>query len=146
PAAPVAGIVVGEPTRRVTARAVEYAAIQPIVAKGKHEPVRAWQAVALRADPGGAGAAPLVGRERELELLLGVVGSPSRLVTLVGPPGLGKTRLLRELCRALAAREEPFVWRQGRCLPYGDGVTFWALGEIVKAQAGILASDSPEEA
>src|SRR5436853_920257 len=111
-AAPVAGILVGEATRRATARAFEYAAVEPVVAKGKHEPVLAWQPVALRVDPGGPCAAPLVGRERELELLLDRVASPSRLVTLVGVPGLGKTRLLNELCRALGARERPFVWRQ----------------------------------
>ena len=67
-----------------------------------------------------------------------------QLVTVVGEPGVGKSRLVGELADALSTPSPELVsWRQGRCLPYGDGVTFWALGEIVKAQAGILESDAP---
>jgi tetratricopeptide (TPR) repeat protein len=69
-----------------------------------------------------------------------------QLVTLVGEPGVGKTRLLRELGRWLDDQDDLVYWRQGRCLPYGEGITFWALGELVKAHAGILESDSPEQA
>jgi DNA-binding transcriptional ArsR family regulator len=69
-----------------------------------------------------------------------------QLVTLVGVPGIGKSRLVFELFRILEADSELILWRHGRCLPYGEGVTFWALGEIVKAQAGILESDSRDEA
>ena len=65
------------------------------------------------------------------------------LVTLLGEPGVGKSRLIQEFGRFVDDREEFVSWRQGRCLPYGEGITFWALGEIVKAQAGILESDPP---
>ena len=60
-----------------------------------------------------------------------------QLLTLVGVPGIGKSRLVYELSRIVDADPELITWRQGRCLAYGDGVTMWALGEIVKAQAGI---------
>ena len=68
------------------------------------------------------------------------------LVTLVGEPGAGKSRLCAELRSIANARPELVTWRQGRCLPYGDGVAFWALGELVKAHAGVYESDSPEAA
>ena len=68
-----------------------------------------------------------------------------QLVTLVGVPGIGKSRLVLELFHAVERHPELIHWRHGRCLPYGEGVTFWALGEIVKAQAGILESDSEAE-
>src|SRR5207247_10121416 len=110
-------------------------------------PVPAWEA--LRVPTGiGAGrphATPLVGREQELEELQAALDDVSarrapRLVTLLGSPGLGKSRLVHEFrSRALAA-----TWRQGRCVPYGSGVTYAALGEIVKAHAGIVEADSPE--
>ena len=88
---------------------------------------------------------PFVGREDELALLertyvRAVRESSVQLVTIAGEPGSGKTRLAEELRRAV----EPTAWLEGRCLPYGNGVTFWALGEIVKAYAGILESDDAE--
>ena len=64
----------------------------------------------------------------------------------MGVPGIGKSRLVYELSQAVDRDPELISWRQGRCLPYGDGVTFWALGEIVKAQAGILEADTAEVA
>jgi tetratricopeptide (TPR) repeat protein len=69
-----------------------------------------------------------------------------QLVTVVGEPGVGRSRLVAELFAYIAAKPEFTRWRQGRCLPYGEGITFWALGEIVKAEAGILESDSVEVA
>ena len=69
-----------------------------------------------------------------------------QLVTVVGEPGIGKSRIVAELLVHAQEREPRLTWRQGRCLPYGDGVTFWALGEIVKAHAGILETDDPEQA
>ena len=59
---------------------------------------------------------------------------------------MGKSRLVAELGRYVDARPELVTWRQGRCLPYGEGITFWALGEIVKAHAGILDTDPAEQA
>ena len=95
--------------------------------------------------------APLVGRQRELDFLTDALTrareerSP-QLVTLVGVPGIGKSRLVYELSRAVDADPEIITWRQGRSLPYGDGVTYWALAEMAKAQAGIFETDTPEEA
>src|SRR5213079_3262603 len=71
--------------------------------------------------------------------------SSLQLVTMTGEPGVGKTRLIAEFSRFVDNRPEIVWWRQGRCLPYGEGITFWALGEFVKAHAGILESDGPEE-
>src|SRR5438067_1414134 len=84
-------------------------------------------------------AAPLVGRDREVELLVAAleraVGERTpQLVTLVGVPGIGKSRLLAELFHAIERGQRLVTWRQGRSLPYGEGVSFWALGEMVKAQ------------
>ena len=64
-------------------------------------------------------------------------------MTVVGEPGIGKSRIVAELLAHAQASTPALTWRQGRCLPYGDGITFWALGEIVKAQAGILETDDP---
>ncbi len=89
---------------------------------------------------------PFVGREHERTLLLETFlraerESSVQLVTVVGEPGIGKSRLVTELRTTLDDRPELITWRHGRCLPYGEGITFWALGEIVKAEAGILESD-----
>ena len=70
----------------------------------------------------------------------------AQLVTLVGVPGIGKSRLTAELAAAADADPELIFWRQGRSLPYGEGVTYWALGEMTKAQAGIMATDTAEAA
>ena len=94
-------------------------------------------------------ATPLVGRELEKPLLIGTFERAAQqrscqLVTIVGEPGVGKSRLCAELFGYLDERPELVRWRQGRCLPYGEGIAFWALGEIVKAECGILESDSPD--
>ena len=69
-----------------------------------------------------------------------------QLVTIVGVPGMGKSRLVQELSLVVERDPELIRWRQGRSLPYGEGVSFWALGEMVKAEAGILETDSAEAA
>jgi class 3 adenylate cyclase/tetratricopeptide (TPR) repeat protein len=154
-AAPVNGILVGELTYQATAQAIDYRDAAPVTAKGKREPIRAWEAVDARSrlgvDVSQRSLAPLVGRIRDLELLVSTLArvreerSP-QLITIVGVPGIGKSRLVFELLRAVEADAALVSWRQGRSLPYGEGVTFWALAEIVKAQAGILESDSPAQA
>jgi len=155
-AAPVGGIAVGELTYRQTKEVFDYAELEPVSLKGKAEPVRLWQAVSARArfgtDVTRTHSTPLIGRELEQNLLQGTFERALRdhsvqLVTIVGEPGVGKSRLVGELLRHLDDRSDLIVsWRQGRCLAYGEGISFWALGEIVKAQAGILESDSPETA
>jgi class 3 adenylate cyclase/tetratricopeptide (TPR) repeat protein len=154
-AAPVNGILVDETTFRATGQAIDYADREPVEAKGKANPVPVWEVVEARSrfgvDIGRAGGATLVGREKEIELLLGTLArarqeqSP-QLVTLVGVPGIGKSRLVAELFSTLDATPELMYWRQGRCLPYGEGVTYWALSEMVKAHAGILETDGEQEA
>ena len=120
--------------------------------KGKAEPVRVFQAIAPRARLGTdltrTHTSPFIGREIDLALLKGifekaVASESAQLVTVVGEPGLGKSRLVAELGDYVDALPQLVTWRQGRCLPYGEGITFWALGEIVKAHAGILESDPP---
>ena len=149
-AAPVNGILVGEGTYRATRNAIDYRDAPPVEAKGKSEPVKVWEAVAARARFGSDVEqklrTPLVGRERERSLLADALEHARRdqsaqLVTLVGVPGIGKSRLVAELFQITDADEEIISWRQGRSLPYGERASFWALGEIVKAHAGILESD-----
>jgi predicted ATPase/class 3 adenylate cyclase len=154
-AAPVDGVLVDEATFRATDRQISYQPAEPIQAKGKTAPVQVWQALAplasLGVDVDQAPRTALVGRERELEVLRAALErarseQAPQLVTLVGVPGIGKSRLVWELLQAVKAEPELVVWRQGRCLPYGEGVALWALGEIVKAQAGILETDPAGQA
>ena len=149
-AAPVNGILVGEGTYRATRHAIEYRDAPSIEAKGKSEPVKVWEAVSARSRFGSDVEqklrTPLVGRERERGLLADALGrarteQSAQLVTLVGVPGIGKSRLIAELFQITEADPDLINWRQGRSLPYGERVSFWALGEIVKAHAGILESD-----
>jgi class 3 adenylate cyclase len=153
-AAPVDGILVGEQTYRATERMIEYREHEPVQAKGKAEPVRVWEAVQARARFGvdlvPAAAKPLVGRDEELDLLVAAFRRAAddripQLVTVVGVPGIGKSRLLGELFSTIDAGDRLVRWRQGRSLPYGEGVSYWALGEMVKAEAGILETDSSEK-
>jgi class 3 adenylate cyclase/tetratricopeptide (TPR) repeat protein len=152
-AAPTNGILVDETTFRATERAIEYEEPRSVEAKGKAEPVAVREVVRARARVSveRVGGAPLVGREQELTLLRETFARVVRerepqLVTLVGVPGIGKSRLVYELFQAIESGSFGIVfWRHGRSLPYGEGITFWALGEIVKAQAGILESDTPEQ-
>jgi class 3 adenylate cyclase/tetratricopeptide (TPR) repeat protein len=154
-AARVDGVLVGEVTYRATNRVIEYEESDPIQAKGKGEPVRAWVARRVVSRFGSdvrlGASTPLVGRDAEMALVWSALvrarrESSPQLVSVVGVPGMGKSRLVWEVFCRVDGEEELVAWRQGRCLPYGEGVTFWALGEVVKAQAGILESDSPEQA
>jgi class 3 adenylate cyclase len=153
--APVGGVVVAEQTFRATRAAIEYEELEPVLVKGKAEPQPLWRALRARSrfgvDAEAAPPAPFVGREHELRLLQQTFErmlqeSTIQLVTVIGEPGVGKTRLLAEFRGWLDDRPELVFWRQGRCIPYGEGITFWALGEIVKAHAGILESDGSEQA
>ena len=154
-AAPVDGILVGETTYHATDRAITYRQVEPVVAKGKARPVPAWEAVEARArfgvDVVQRPTTPLVGRGAEVDLLLDALRRcraerAVQLVTLVGVPGIGKSRLVWELFEAVEREPDFVTWRQGRSLPYGDGVTYWALGEMITAQSGILDSDTADEA
>ena len=154
-AGPVMGVAVSEETFRQTERVVAYEPLPPVEVKGKTTPVRLYRAVEARARLGAdlirSQATLFVGREVEMTLLQGLFDRCARdstveLVTLVGEPGIGKSRLCAELFRYIDERPELVRWRQGRCLPYGEGITFWALGELVKSHAGVFESDSPDAA
>jgi class 3 adenylate cyclase/tetratricopeptide (TPR) repeat protein len=154
-AAPVNGIVVSEQTHHATERVFDYKELEPVEVKGKAEPLAIWRPLKPRARFGSdvtrTHTAPLVGRELEKPLLIGTFERSAKqrscqLVTIVGEPGVGKSRLCAELFHHIDERPDLVTWRQGRCLPYGEGIAFWALGEIVKAECGILESDSPQEA
>ena len=149
-AAPVNAILVDETTQRATRRSIEMRPVSPVAAKGKASPISAWEVVAARsrlgADVTQLARTPLVGREPELAVMRQVLSraiddATPQLLTLVGIPGVGKSRLVHELRQIVDADERLIRWRQGRCLAYGDGVAFWALAEIVKAEAGVLEGD-----
>ncbi|MGA7989034.1 MAG: adenylate/guanylate cyclase domain-containing protein [Candidatus Dormiibacterota bacterium] len=153
--APVNGVAVSEPTFRQTERVFSFDRLEPVQVKGKTDALPVWQPLAARARFGAdvirTSATPLVGREFERPQLIATFERAAtqrscQLVTVVGEPGVGKTRLCTELLQHIEQRPGLVRWRQGRCLPYGEGIAFWALGEIVKAECGILESDSPEGA
>ena len=151
--APAGAVLVSEATRRATERAIAYGPAREAPPGGR-DPVPAWPALAPRAGPASPSRRfpPLVARDRELAALLAAAhragdGAGPVLVTVLGDAGIGKSRLLAELAdRLTAGPPDPreFAWRQGRALPYGDGPTFGALAEAVKAEAGILESDGAE--
>ena len=154
-AAPVNGILVGETTWRATRDRIEYAEHEAVSAKGKSAAVNVWEAVEAKSRSGmdleQRVLTPLVGREREVGVLFDAFERAMRqrepqLVTLVGVPGIGKSRLVAELFQRIDQMPDLILWRQGRALPYGAGVSFWALGEMVKAQTGINENDTPEAA
>ena len=149
-------VTVGERTMRATSGAVEYERLLPLTLKGKAEPVPAWEARCVTADVPVRRAPSsretlLVGREEELEELQAAFdrvkaqGAP-HLVTLVGEAGVGKSRVLRELQSRLAARSDAPAFYTGRCLPYGSGIVFWALGEVIRAGCEIVDTDTAEQA
>ncbi|MDP9301143.1 MAG: adenylate/guanylate cyclase domain-containing protein, partial [Actinomycetota bacterium] len=131
-AAPVGGIGVGELTYRITKDIFDYEELEPVMLKGKSEAVPIWRAMAARSrfsiDVRDE-STPFVGREEERNLLQGafrraVRESSVQLVTVIGEPGVGKSRLVGELFSYIDEIEELVSWRQGRCLPYGEGITF----------------------
>jgi class 3 adenylate cyclase len=153
-AAPAGGVAVGAQTYRTTSHVFEYEQLASVAAKGKAEPLSLWRANGVRIRFGAdvhEHTTPFVGRELEKPLLIGIFEralqrQTVQLVTIVGEPGVGKSRMVAELFAYMDAKPEIIRWRQGRCLPYGEGITFWALGEIVKREAAILESDSAEVA
>jgi class 3 adenylate cyclase/tetratricopeptide (TPR) repeat protein len=150
-AAPTDTVLVDERTYRATRHVIEYAEADPVAAKGKSEPVLAWQAQAPRArrgvDLAQEGNETFVGRTREFKLLRESLNRVGRrrtpeLIVLVGEAGIGKSRLAFELFRWVELNPVLISWRQAQSSPYEDVFTYWALGEIVKAHAGILETDS----
>lgn len=145
-AAPAGRLLVGSETYRATRHVVRYEPQTPVEAKGKQEAVDAWLAVEAVAAPADRTLreTPLVGRHREVELMRSVwdrARSELRphLVTVLGPPGIGKSRLCREFCEHVGANGGRVL--RGRCLPYDEQVGYQAFSRIVHASSGILESD-----
>jgi class 3 adenylate cyclase/tetratricopeptide (TPR) repeat protein len=141
-------ILIGEPTHRLVAGAVSAEDVGPLTLKGKREPVRAFRV--LEIDPSAPGwtrrlDSPLVGREEQLALLEASVERPAEVavVTLIGAAGVGKSRLSHEFLERVADRATVL---RGRCLPYGEGITFWPIAGVLRDATGIDDRDSPEHA
>ena len=149
-------VLVGESTQRAASGAIAFEEVGTKELKGKEEPVRVWRAVAVVARRGGQGRTaalepPFVGRDEELRLLKDQLhatareGKP-RLVTIVGQAGIGKSRLAWELEKYLDGLVETVLWHEGRSPSYGEGISYWALAEIVRGRAGITESEDPDAA
>jgi class 3 adenylate cyclase/tetratricopeptide (TPR) repeat protein len=150
-AADAGGVLVGEATSRAVSGAVILEPVGPLQLKGKSEPVRAWRALRVVAERHGqsqmAIEPPFVGRAEEFRLLKDLLHSTgrehrARLVSVMGVGGIGKSRLVVELEKYVDGVVEDVYWHHGRCPSYGEGVTFWALGEMVRMRAGIAETDS----
>jgi class 3 adenylate cyclase/tetratricopeptide (TPR) repeat protein len=148
-AADAGEILLGDFTYRLARHGVSAEAVGPLEVKGKPEPISAWRLVDVASVPGGARnlESPLVGRESELGRLeeafnQAVASNSSRLVTVMGPAGVGKSRLTREFLPRLGEETRVVV---GRCLPYGEGITFWPIAEMLRSAAGVSLLDPPAE-
>ena len=144
-------ILIGDETRRLVRDAVRAEAVEPLTLKGKSRPVPAFRLVEVLAEASGVVRrldSPIVGRERELARLRDAFERAAseracQLVSVLAAAGAGKSRLARELTAALDGRATVL---RGRCLPYGEGITFWPVTEIVKQAAAIGSGDSPDQA
>ena len=145
-AAAAGQILIGEETHRLVRAFVRTEPVEPLALKGKAQPVRAYTVVGFVESPSGVRTGvetPLVGRDRELELLEEAFERArsqrrGELVTVIGPAGIGKSRLVRDFVGRL---DERATTLRGRCLPYGEGITFWPIAEIVKEAAAIDDED-----
>ena len=152
-AADPATVLVGERTWLAARSAFEFGEPVPLSLKGKREPVIARQLgnPVVGEQRGVRFQAPMVGRERELRTLLGLVdeaieGRTPRLAVIGGPAGIGKSRLLREFIEQASERHPDLAVLRGRCLAAGRGITFWALGEILRAACRISLDEPSESA
>ena len=144
-------VLVGESTQRAASSAIAFEPAGDQVLKGKDSPVAAFRALRVIAKRGGAGRtqgleAPFVGRENELKLLKDLFHATARerrarLISITGQAGIGKSRLAWEFLKYIDGVEDTVYWHQGRSPAYGEGVTFWALGEMVRRRAGLLETD-----
>ena len=144
-------VLVGEATYRAAAKAIAFTSVGELTLKGKDQPLAVWRAERVTGQRGGAGRSaglepPFIGRTEELRLIKELLHSTgrerkARLVSVVGIGGIGKSRLTWEFLKYVDGLTETIYWHQGRCPAYGDGVTFWALGEMVRMRAGIAETD-----
>lgn len=147
-------VLVGDTTVRVTRGIIAFEEAGLLELKGKEEPYPAFRALRVIADTDGDPnliEPPFVGRIEELRLLKDHLHAVSRdrkarVVSVTGIGGIGKSRLAREFGRYIDGLTETFLWHTGRCPPYGEGITFWALGEMVRRRAGITEGEQAGEA
>ncbi len=149
-------VLVDDVTRRATEAAIAYDDAGLHQVKGRDQPVHAWSALRVVAGVGGARRsagleAPFVGRDHELQAIIDASESSAhdrrtRLVTVVGDAGSGKSRLLWEFFKYADGIQELRYWHQGRCLSYGEGVAYWALAEMVRTRARIQEEENPQTA
>jgi class 3 adenylate cyclase len=149
--APVGEIVVGEETYRATRSAIEYEPLEAVTAKGKTAPIAAWRAVAPASATGerNLSTTPFIGRDREIGLLDATwerveLERRPHLITVLGPPGVGKSRLMAEFTERISAGDGRVV--RGRCLPYRERSPYGAFAAQVKELAGIFDSDDVDVA
>ncbi|NND84192.1 MAG: AAA family ATPase, partial [Acidimicrobiia bacterium] len=146
-------VFVGESTRQLSAAAIHYEDAGEHALKGKSDSVQVFRAVRVTGERGGRGRQdgiepPFVGRATELRMLQDHLHETTRdprtrLVSIVGEAGHGKSRLAQELLNYVDGLAGTFLWHEGRSPAYGDGVSFWALGEMVRQRAGIAETDPP---
>ncbi|HVM29450.1 MAG TPA: adenylate/guanylate cyclase domain-containing protein [Candidatus Limnocylindrales bacterium] len=144
-------VLVGEATQRAASGSIVFEPVGDRQLKGKSAPVPAWRALRVVAQRRGRGRsdtleAPFVGRDDEMRLLKDLFHATNRerrprLVSVVGPAGIGKSRLAWEFLKYIDGLSEPIWWHDGRSPAYGEGITFWALGEMVRGRARLLESD-----
>ncbi|MBI2763375.1 MAG: AAA family ATPase [Chloroflexi bacterium] len=149
--APPGRVLVGEGTFRAAAKAIAFEEALDQVLKGKSSPVPAWLALRVMAERGGRGRtegleAPFVGRDDELRLLKDLFHAAAkerraRLVSVIGPGGIGKSRLAWEFEKYLDGIVTRAWWHHGRSPAYGQGISFWALGEMIRGRAGLAETD-----
>ena len=144
-------VFVGESTFQAARHAVAFEAVGEQDMKGKAAPVAAWKALQVVAERGGRGRAetiepPFVGRADELRLLKDMLASVgrdqrARLVSIVGEGGIGKSRLVWEFLKFVDGLVEDVYWHEGRSPSYGEGLTYWAVAEMIRSRAGIADGD-----
>ena len=154
--APPGTVLVGEATMQAAAEAISFEPVGEQLLKGKATPVPAFRALRVVAQRGGVGRseqleAPFVGRGPELRMLkdfhvaTGAEKRP-RLVSIIGQGGIGKSRLVWEFLKYIDGVTEVVYWHQGRSPAYGEGISFWALAEMVRSRAKIAEADQPDVA
>jgi class 3 adenylate cyclase len=148
-AAPVGRVLVGPETYTATRDSFAYEEVPPLQVKGKAAPVAAWVAAKALGAPARRplSSVPMVGRDLELDLVTRtwertLADRRPHMATILGPAGIGKTRLVDELLRRIAARDAETPVYSGRCLPYGQGITYWPLREVLWTAAGIPLDDT----
>jgi hypothetical protein len=145
-------VVIGEQAREAVSDMVDATPLGELRLRGHEEPLKGWRVASISADVGRPRGvpglrAPLTGRAEELNLLLdagrrALTGRKAVLFTVLGVPGVGKSRLVREATNHLSS--EGWSTLRGRCLPYGEGITYWPIAEMIRDLAGITADSTGE--